>query len=257
MNQTKRQKLILEMIKVNGEVTTKELAKKFDVSTMTISRDLNDLAKGGEINLIYGGATDKEDSILEKPMSIKELININEKKLIGKYCSNIITPGSSVFIETGTTTLAAAKEIFHITNCTFFTNSVLVMNSLSKYDEINLHSVPGKYRELSKGFIGTQTSEYVQHYHFDYCLIGAEGISVQSGVSLLDKDDAYTKRAVMKQSKCKILVADSSKFQKNFLYKIGEVYDFDFIVTDNNIDKKSYQDIKKATEIVSVYEKNS
>lgn len=254
MNQTKRQKLILEMIKVNGEVSSKELAKKFDVSTMTISRDLNELAKGGEINLIYGGATDKEDSVLEKPMSIKELININEKKLIGKYCSNIITPGSSVFIETGTTTLAAAKEIFHIKNCTFFTNSLLVMNSLSKYDEINLHSVPGKYRELSKGFVGTQASEYVRNFNFDYCLVGAEGVSVSSGISLLDKDDAYTKRAVMKQSKCKILVADSSKFQNDFLYKSGEVDDFDIIVTDNKIDNKSYQDIKKITEIVSVNE---
>ncbi|RDW16182.1 DeoR/GlpR family DNA-binding transcription regulator [Oceanobacillus chungangensis] len=253
MKQTKRQKLILEMIKVSGEVSSKELAEKFGVSTMTISRDLNELAKGGEIHLIYGGATYKEDSIVEKPMSIKELVNINEKKVIGKYCNNIITPGSSIFIETGTTTLAAAKEIFNIKNCTFYTNSLLVMNSLTNYDEINLHSVPGKYRDLSKGFLGIQASEYIQSFNFDYCLIGAEGISVTSGVTLLDNDDAFTKRAVMKQSKCKILVADSSKFggNFNFLYKIGDVSDFDYIVTDNKLDKKTYQDIKEITEIVS------
>ncbi|OCA83147.1 transcriptional regulator [Bacillus sp. FJAT-27225] len=254
MKQTKRQKLILEMIKVNGEVSSKELAEKFGISTMTISRDLNELAKRGEINLIYGGATYKEDSNVENPMSVKELVNINEKKSIGKYCNTIIAPGSSIFIETGTTTLAVAKEIFQKNNCTFFTNSLLVMNSLSKYNEINLHSVPGKYRELSKGFLGIQTSEYISNFNFDYCLIGAEGISVTSGVTLFDKDDAFTKRAVMKQSKCKILVTDSSKFGKRFLYKIGEVCDFDFIVTDNKIEKKTYQDIKEITQIVAVNE---
>jgi DeoR/GlpR family transcriptional regulator of sugar metabolism len=254
LNQTKRQKLILEMIKVNGEVSSKELSNKFGVSTMTISRDLNELTKGGEINVIHGGATYKEDSIAENPMSVKEILNINEKKVIGKYCKNIITPGSSIFIETGTTTLAVAKEVFHEKNCTFFTNSLLVMNSLSKYDEINLHSVPGKYRDLSKGFIGIQASEYIQNFNFDYCLIGTEGISITSGVTLPDKEDAYTKRAVMKQSKCKILVADSSKFGRNFLYKTGEIGDFDFIVTDKKIDKKTYQDIKEITTIVSVNE---
>lgn len=257
MNQTKRQKLILEMIKVNGEVSSKDLAEKFDVSAMTISRDLNDLAKEGEINVIHGGAAYKENRIVENPMHLKELENINEKKIIGNYCNNIITPGSSIFIETGTTTLAVAKEIFQKKDCTFYTNSLLVMNSLSKYDEINLYSIPGKYRDLSKGFMGIQTNEYIQNFNFDYCFIGAEGISVTSGVSLLDNDDAYTKRAVMKQSKCKILVADSSKFEKYFLYKIGEVCDFDFIVTDDKIDNKTYQDIKEMTKIVVASESNS
>lgn len=240
------------MIKVNGEVRSKELAKQFGVSTMTISRDLNELEKEGEINLIYGGATYKENSILEKPMSIKELANINEKKAIGNYCNKIIPSGSLVFIETGTTTLAAAKEIFQKKNCTFYTNSLLVMNSLSNYEEINLYSVPGKYRDLSQGFLGIQVSDFIQNFNFDYCLIGAEGISVTSGVTLLDNNDAFTKRAVMKRSKCKILVADSSKFGKDYGYKIGDVHDFDYIVTDNGIDEKTYQDIKELTKIVAV-----
>lgn len=256
MNKLKRQRLILEMIKVNGEVKTKELADKFGVSTMTISRDLNELADQGEIQLIHGGATYKENSIVESPMDVKELEYINEKKLIGQYCNRIIKPGSSIFIETGTTTLAVAKEIFHKKNCTFYTNSLLVMNALSKYDQIDLHSVPGKYRDLSKGFVGIETSEFIRNFNFDYCLIGAEGISVASGVTLIDKDDAFTKRAVMNQSKCKVLVSDSSKFGKNFLYKIGEVSDFDYIITDHHLDKHIYKEINQITKLVTVTEDN-
>ena len=131
-----------------------------------------------------------------------------------------------------------------------------MVESGSKYDQIDLHSVPGKYRDLSKGFVGIETSEFIRNFNFDYCLIGAEGISVASGVTLIDKDDAFTKRAVMNQSKCKVLVSDSSKFGKNFLYKIGEVSDFDYIITDHHLDKHIYKEINQITKLVTVTEDN-
>jgi len=252
MNRTKRQKMIIELIKIKDEVNSKELANEFNVSTMTVNRDLNDLASEGKIDFIHGGAIKKEASIIEKPMSIKELTKINEKKYIGKYCDTIIPPNSSVFIEAGTTTLAAAKEIYHKENCTFFTNSLLIMNALSQYNGINLHTVPGQYRDLSKGFIGINTCEYVQHFNFDYCIIGAEGIGMTSGVSLLDKDDAFTKIAVMKQSKCNILVADSDKFKESYMYKVGEIDDFDYIITDNCVDKTTLDEMKQITNVIAV-----
>jgi len=252
MNRTRRQKLIMELITVNGEVSSKELAEEFNVSTMTVNRDLNDLAKDGKINLIHGGAEVNESNIVENPMSIKELTQINEKKSIGKYCDTLITPGSSVFIETGTTTLAAAKEIYHKKNCTFFTNSLLIMNTLSKYEQINLHTVPGQYRELSQGFIGIKTCEYVSRFNFDYCIVGAEGVGLNSGASLIDEDDALTKIAVMKQSKCKILVVDSSKFTKEYMYKMGEITDFDYIITDNQVSEAIYKEMSERTNFIMV-----
>src|SRR5699024_9446830 len=102
-----------------------ELANEFNVSTMTINRDLNDLANESKINLIHGGAAKKETSIVEKPMTVKELTKINEKKNNGKYCEKIIATSSSVFIEAATTTLSEAKKIYHKQNSTLFNNSLL------------------------------------------------------------------------------------------------------------------------------------
>src|SRR5699024_12507836 len=101
MNRTKRQKMIIELIKIKDEVNSKELANEFNVSTMTDNRDLNDLASEGKIDLIHGGAIKKEASIIEKPMTIKELTKIHEKKYIGKYCDTNITPNRSVLKEAG------------------------------------------------------------------------------------------------------------------------------------------------------------
>src|SRR5699024_10817668 len=154
MNRIKRQKMIMELININDEVSSKELANEYNVSTMTINRDLNDLANESKINLIHVGAAKKETRNGQNQICKKK------QKSIDKYCDKIIPSSSSVFIEARTTTLAAAKEIYHKQNCTFFTNSLLIMNALSQYSDINLHTVPGQYRELSKGFIGINTCEY-------------------------------------------------------------------------------------------------
>src|SRR5699024_1312212 len=205
-----------------------------------------------KVNIKNVPTRQKQTTIDEKPISIKKLTKINKKKSIGKYCDKIIPSSSSVFIAAGTTTLAAAKEIYHKQNCTFFTNSLLIMNALSQYSDINLHTVAGQYRELSKGFIGINTCEYVEHFTFDYCIIGAEGIGIESGVSLLDKDDAFTKIAVMKQSRCKILVADSDKFKESYMYKVGEVSDFDYIITDNHVDKTILDKMSHKANVIAV-----
>lgn len=252
MNQMKRQELILDLVKINGEVATKELADELHVSMMTINRDLKELAKWEEIQLVHGGAIYREDASFENPISIKEEVSINEKKMIGKFCRTLVKPGSSVFIETGTTTLAVARELFNIENCQFYTNSLLVMNSLAKFEDIQLHCVPGKYRDLSKGFLGLETSDFVKNFNFDIAFIGTEGITVNSGITLPNGEDAFTKKNIMKQSRKNVLVADHKKFGLSYLHKVGEITDFDMIVTDLESEKPVFKEISQLTNIKSV-----
>ena len=64
MNQIKRHKLILELIKVKGEVKSKELAETFNVSTMTINLYLKELDIEGLISLLLLGGSYIEISLL-------------------------------------------------------------------------------------------------------------------------------------------------------------------------------------------------
>ncbi len=252
LNQTKRQEFISNLLKVHGEISSKELADKLLVSMMTINRDLKELAAKEDIQLVHGGAIYRGADILENPISIKEEVSVQEKKAIAKFCRTLVKPGSSVFIETGTTTLAVAKEIFTIENCQFYTNSLLVMNALAKYEAIQLHSVPGKYRDLSKGFLGLETTEFIQNFNFDITFMGAEGIRLDSGVSLPNEEDAFTKKAILKQSKKTILVADHKKFGLSYLHKVGTVSDFDIIVTDLPSNQEVFKEISTFANIKSV-----
>ncbi|OON40087.1 transcriptional regulator [Izhakiella australiensis] len=254
MKQATRQIYILEQIKVHGEVSSKDLAEKLNVSTMTISRDLKELTKSGNIELTHGGAVLHGIDMSEHSMSIKEGVNIEGKKKIARYCKSLIKPGDSIFIETGTTTLFVAKEIFRNTDSKFYTNSLLVHNALSKYENILLYSVPGKYRALSKGFLGIQTINYVQDFSFDIAFIGTEGISVEGDITLPNEEDAYTKKAIIKNAKKVIIVADASKFGLMHKYRAAKLDDIDMIVTDLPHEDPFFQQVTQAGKVISVAE---
>ena len=55
-----RQKKILEQIEQRGSINVLELAEAFDVSDMTIRRDLNELEKIGLVRRTHGGAVTRE-----------------------------------------------------------------------------------------------------------------------------------------------------------------------------------------------------
>ncbi|CDO04756.1 Glycerol-3-phosphate regulon repressor [Oceanobacillus picturae] len=254
LNQTKRHVFILEKVKVNGEVNSKDLAEELNVSLMTINRDLKALSENGELELVYGGAVYKKTNLSEYPMTIKREVNAYGKKLIGEYCKRLVKPYSSIFIETGTTTLAVAHEIFRTRNCTFYSNSLMVLSTLSKHKDISLFSVPGEYRDLSQGFLGVQTIDYIKDFQFDLVFVGTEGITLEHGVTLPDEVDAFTKKAIINQAKQVVLVADKTKFGLSHLYKAGEVKDFDIIITDLPKDHESFKEMSHVTNIISVAE---
>jgi len=56
LNSVRRQKAILELLRKNSQITVSKLARDFNVSEVTIRRDMNSLAKEGKLLRTYGGA---------------------------------------------------------------------------------------------------------------------------------------------------------------------------------------------------------
>lgn len=244
MSQKERQELILNKIKIQESVTTKELVEEFNVSIMTIRRDLHMLEESGCIILNHGGAALKADYHLEHSMMYKQSQYVNEKKSIANYCADLVKDDETIFIETGTTAQAVANELTKKNHLKVHTNSLSVINTLSRFSNIELFVVPGRYRELSDGFIGPLTIQYTQQFYFDYAFIGTEGIDLTYGLTAPNLDDALTKRGVIQQSKHVIIVADHTKFNQVFTHQVCKLDQVTSIVTDLHLDDgilKGYQ----------------
>ena len=66
--------------------------------------------------------------------------------------------------------------------------------------------------------------------------IGANGFSLEAGVTAFDTDEALVKKTMMANSQEKILLADSSKFGSTYPAKFAAFKDFDRIVTNIDVD---------------------
>ena len=62
---SERRERIAEIVLANESVASRELAARFDVSVMTVHRDLDELERQGVLRKIRGGATPQPSSLFE------------------------------------------------------------------------------------------------------------------------------------------------------------------------------------------------
>ena len=108
-----RRERIVDLVNDWGNLSVGFLAKKFNVSEMTIYRDLNELEDNNLLIKTSGGAIKMSESLVHSESSFsKRLKDHNqEKKAIAKKAVEYISNGDSIIIDGGTTTFALVKEI--------------------------------------------------------------------------------------------------------------------------------------------------
>jgi PAS domain S-box-containing protein len=104
-----RQKEILQRIQKDGRVLATDLAQEFQTSEDTIRRALRDLAAQGRCTRVYGGAlamSAASGSALERRKESAE-----RKLARGKEMAPMVRSGQLLFIDAGSTNLAAARSL--------------------------------------------------------------------------------------------------------------------------------------------------
>lgn len=233
-----RRKLILNILQEKKEVSINELTSELKVSSMTIRRDLSFFSSQGLVTLIQGGASLNNGAIYENAIPFKQAEMINEKKKICQFAKSIIKEGNAIFLDSGSTNQILANLISDMKNIVVITHSLLVANSLIYSNDIKLIMLPGVFREKSMAFLGNSTTNFIKQFKIDIAFLSCEGVDIKFGATLPDITDSELKNAAALQSEKKVLLADSSKFEKSFLSSYSTLDNFDLIITDNGLNKE-------------------
>ena len=236
MKAIERKRYILDELQRNGSVVITDLAERIQVSSMTIRRDLNAMAEDGMVTLEHGGAVLNSGSLFECSISFKNEINVSEKQRIAAKCMEYINEGDSVFLDAGTTPNELAALLRGKRNISVLTHSLLVANTTATMRNIKLIMCPGEFRENSMAFLGPLTDDFIQHFQIDTLFLALEGIALTDGLSVVDVQVGHTKKVLVEKAKRVICMADHSKFNKSFFYKIAPITDVDLVITDYGLD---------------------
>lgn len=247
MNIIERRRVILDTLQQDGSADITGLAKKLGVSSMTIRRDLKELAGSGSITITQGTAVLNDGALREYNMLVKHDIAVEEKRRIARYCLKYVTDGSSLFLDAGTTTRELATLIARNgKSVNIMTHSLLAANELTGLKGSSMIMCPGEYRDMSMAFMGPLTDDFVRKFQIDVLFLSTEGIDCCGGVSVVDVADGHAKKVLIEQAKLVVLMVDSSKFEKAFFYQVASLGDIDVVVTDTNLSDSLYEEYRSA-----------
>lgn len=222
MKQTQRHDAIIDLVRHQGYVSTEELVEHFAVSPQTIRRDLNDLAEQNRIQRHHGGAalpSTSENSAWQERKMMWSL----EKARIARRVASQIPDGASLFIDIGTTPEAVAHALMNHSNLRIVTNNLNVAVLLMAKPDFRLILAGGEVRTRDGGIIGEATLDYISQFRLDYGILGISGIDMDGSLLDFDYHEVRTKRAIIDNSRCVMLVADHSKFGRNAMVNLGHM----------------------------------
>ncbi len=98
LNEERRQK-ITEILTQKKRVLVKEISGEFNISEVTIRKDLEILEKRGLLSRVHGGAILKEHRVTDLALTEKELIHPKEKLRIAQKATKLIQQGDAVILD--------------------------------------------------------------------------------------------------------------------------------------------------------------
>jgi DeoR/GlpR family transcriptional regulator of sugar metabolism len=239
-----RQQKILQKIEHRRAARVSELSKLFNVSEMTIRRDLEKLSDEGLIERVHGGVLSIDGTALEPTFQEKETVNIEEKRRIGKVGASIIKEGDTVCLGPGTTVMQIIKNLGK-KHLTALTNSLNIAFELSKLSNVRLFVIGGELRPGSYAMVGPETEEYLHRFYVDEFFVGVNGFSIEHGLTIPNPSEAAVYRAMIKLAKETIVVADYTKLESVSFVKIADIQCVDKLITDSGVYEKYVQQLQE------------
>ena len=211
-------------------------AVRFGVSEVTVRADLAALEADGRIRRVHGGATPVVQAGPESPLEDTARRGAAAKRAIARRAVGLLPAGASVFLDVGSTVLAVAHLLVDRAD---LGERVVVTNGLSTalalepaIPRLSVILTGGTLRPLQHSLVNPLAGQTLAGLHVDVAIIGCNGIDEAGRVTNLNLAEAEIKRELLTKATTRILVADGSKAGARHLGLIGQLSEFDVLVTD-------------------------
>lgn len=223
-----RQQQIIERLEADGEVRINDLKAMFDVTEMTLRRDLEKLEQAGTIRRIFGGAI-----LVGRDVALKDRAGVltEEKTRIGRKAASLIRPGDYVFMDGGTTTYEVARALKPGLEITVVTNALNIANELQDKKIPTIVS-GGMILEATSTLVGPFAESLISSMAYTRIFLGSTGVSAQHGFSNSNMYEAQIKKAAIRQTSEVNVVVDHTKFGGKELLSFAKLEQAHRIITD-------------------------
>lgn len=252
-----RQQQILERLNKADCVKINQLAKDFNVSPMTIYRDIEQLEKSGDALRVYGGVkavnkmthNEVEESIAQnttipvvlQPYSdstIEERFHyeIGAKQAIAKVAASFVKDGDIIAIDPSTTTLHMCSYLQN-RKIIVVTTSIHVALQFASSKSVDVIMVGGLLRKSALSVVGTLVPCVLEQLQINKCFLSSHAFTFEHGLTDRTMEECDAKRQIIKKSNEVYVLVDHTKIGKYAPFVVCNVKDMDGIITDYEVQK--------------------
>ena len=217
---------MLALIRQRQEVMVEELSEIFNISTMTVRRDLQFLEGKGKISRFHGGATagKRSQSILDKG----EVALC--RRLIARCAASLVNSGDSLLINGSTTALSMLEFLEGSDICVFTNNSLAVGRKYPPGVEVQLSG--GTLRGANHILTGDLTMRNLMDVHAVKAFLGCDGISTSGEILCGIPSELGINETMIEHSDAYYILADHTKIGKSSPYASFHLEKKGCVITD-------------------------
>ena len=235
MNAFDRRSEIVQYLQQNERASTQLLSQLFDVSEVTIRNDLKELEKRAWINRIHGGAEVVQRLQFEQSFAERQALNLEAKKCIARTAVSLVQTGSTIILDSSTTTFQLALLLKDMNDIRVVTNNLHVVSLLSSNKAIELIVVGGILRGETASIVGPPAEEMLARWHAEQGFFGAAGFTEERGLTDVDIREARVKQAMIAVVDKVNVLLDGSKFGQQAFSTYASLAEIDELITDQPI----------------------
>lgn len=243
--QTDRRNAITEAVMAAGSIRITELAERFEISTMTVHRDLDELESRGLLRKNRGVATALSTVLVESSDVYRASREIPAKRAISLAALDFIEPGQAIMLDDSTTSLHLVPHLHEKRPLTVITNTLTVMNELRSVTGVTLLGLGGQYYNWCSAYMGRITTAALAGLRADVLVMSTSAITDRVAFHQT-METVDVKRAMFDAASSRILLADHTKFDKRALHAMQPLADFDAVIVDAATDKRHVTDLRQS-----------
>lgn len=230
-----RRRRIQELVQEQGYCTTAELAVAFDVSEMTIRRDVARLVAEGAVRDVHGGASVVGPQELRgADYGLRRQSVPTVKNAIARRALELLPEHGAIAIDSGSTAFEFASCLPTGRRLQVVTHSLPALTALAENEDIEVVSLGGTLQHISQSFAGPMTLAALAEMRVSTFFLAASGIT-ERGVYCGSDFDAVTKRALMNVADEVVLLTDSTKFATTAMVRTCTLDAVSRVVVDDGI----------------------
>lgn len=249
MADSSREKAIVQLLEERGYISVQELSKCLYVSQPTVRRALTDLEREGIVQRSHGGVTLASNG-LAKPMSFRAESMQREKRSIARAAVDMVDNGNVIFLDTSTTARYLINYLRNKRNITVITNSLPALTLLQN-NNITAKCTGGDLNDESQGFVGHHAEQYISDIYADVFFFSTPCISSTGRISDYSEQETYIRKLMLKNSKNKVFLFHSAKFNQNATFTICDLHEVDYLISNMDLPSKFPDRVKTVKAILS------